>query len=385
MTRPVLIAGAGIAGTALAYFLQNTGCPAVLLERRAGPAGTSAGIVVHPNALSALGALGRAVREHGNPITTQVTRFPDNSQTVVDWGRVWGNGSYPLGIDRAVLADILRDAARNVPTHWGVEVVDAYPDRDGGVVCVLADGEKLRGSVLVGADGIHSRVRATVDDEARPRYTGQFFRRTIVDAAAEIPSDAPPGTRAGTPADTQWQVWRCPGGSVGRTPIGGGKAHVFAEIDTTDLGPVVKGSELGLMRQAIRQAGAELPLPEVCRVDSRPAYTLISRRLTRGRIALVGDAAHAVHPSTSQGAALGLEDAAVLAEEIHRSGPSEKALRAYELRRAPRLESFLRAARIHQSLLAGMGVATGPHDRGTAIRQADGWYRRLYRDLLDPA
>lgn len=369
---PVVIVGAGITGSALASMLHSTGVAVELLERQPSAVRSAAGIILHPNALAALGHLADPVRQHGSPIVTQVTRFPDSSQTIVRWASVWGESANPLGISRDDLVDVLRTACDGVPTRWGAEVVEVRTTPD-GVVCRLADGEQVHGSIVVGADGINSHVRTVVDATARPQFTGQLYMRTLLDAES---GNVPPG---------QWQVWRYPGGSVGCVPISAQQQHVFVELDRPDPAPPRRGTEIDAMRQAFTAAGACLTLPNAARVDCRAAHTLVTAEVTRGRVALIGDAAHALHPSTSQSAALGLEDAAVLAQEIRSCGPTTAALQAYAARRTPRISRFLHAARIHQ-LLIGCGVtqASEAHGERISTRSADRWYQRLYHDLLEP-
>lgn len=374
MDADVLVVGAGIAGLTLAGRLLAEGLSVEVVERSPGLRATGAGIMLHPNALACVPELEGDLRRHGTVIDRQVVVDPLVT-TVVDWREVWGAAGPPIAVHRARLAELLAGAIAPGLVRWATAPTGLVQD-DGGASVRLAGGPPRRYGLVVGADGVGSWARGAVDPRAVPRPLGQTYWRTTV--AAEPPFDFP-----------EWRVWRAGSRFFGAMPIGGGRAHVFVQ-DTTAPGPAPERPALATMRALARTTGAAVEalaagLGDDEEVDVRQPLGVAAGRLAAGRVVLVGDAAHAVSPATTQGGALAVEDAAVLADEVGRHGASPAAALAYERRRRPRLERFARLARMHLALMESMRPATvGAASHGGQVRDGAAWFRRLYEPLMAP-
>lgn len=371
----ILVVGAGIAGLTTAARLLSLGLRVDVVERAAAPHPAGAGITLHPNAMRHLTGLYPALSVTGVSIARQRTTDARGHVSRIDWASVWGRNGLPLAIQRRRLAELLLSAVPADTVRWSAAPLQLTDDDD-GVRVGFADGTQRRYRLVVGADGIHSRVRELVSPGVLPHYLGQVYWRTTV--ARQPLVDFP-----------EWRVWRGGGHFFGAMPIGGQRYHVFVQAaldDPATVGPDGAATEMRARAEAIIPEVKELLRDvDLGEVTVRPALGLSSPRLARGRVAIVGDAAHAVPPSTTQGGGLAVEDGAVLAEEVARYGPAPEALEAYHRRRRPRLDAFLRNARLHSLLLES--VQGGPVARtGTAgDTDASAWYRRLYGPLLEPA
>jgi 2-polyprenyl-6-methoxyphenol hydroxylase-like FAD-dependent oxidoreductase len=373
----ILVIGAGIAGLTTALLLQRAGVSVEVVDRAAGCLAAGAGITLHPNALVLLEQACPQLWTEGMPIERQVTIDSDGSIATVDWRRVWPGGKIPLAIHRQRLAAALLACLADGTVRWSVRPRDLAQDGD-GVLVTAADGDRRRYRLVIGADGIGSWTRGFVDPDATPGYSGETYRRAVV--AATPPLDL-----------ADWHVWRSPGHFFGVLPLGHGQVHVFLESAEPAAGRAHLVRDDAHPSAAFGGAFADLlsALPGGFTVDVRPAFGLLARRWARGRVGILGDAAHAVSPATTQGGALGIEDAAVLADVVVAHGPTPAALREFELRRAPRVVAFQRLARLHTALLHSLRSHPGELTSGCA-RPGGGtdpvaWYRRLYGPLMtDP-
>lgn len=370
MIDDVLVVGAGIAGSATAAALCSHGIDVDVAERSTGLRTTGAGILLHPNARACLEAIDIDPRGHGADIARQVSIAMDGTRTVVDWRHVWGGETLPLGIHRRTLARLLLAGAPQAQIRWGTHPL-RIAERADHVAVELSDGTEGRYRLVIGADGVRSWVRGRIDPVASPKVLDQIYWRTTVPAVGAL--DFP-----------DWRVWTGRGRFFGGMPIGGGESHVFLQAGTARrFSSTVDGDRVGAllaeMGDGVQAMGAVLLGPGA-RMASATELSL--RRWTNGRIGLVGDAAHALSPSASQGGAMAIEDAVVLAEEISRRGATAEALAAYERRRRPRVELFARRARLHSMLMnrgpAAAGGQTPSPGSGSSVR----WFRRLYEPLM---
>ena len=324
-----IVVGAGIGGLSAAIALRRGGHDVMVLERapRLDPVG--AGITLFANAMDALGRLGvaEAVAAAGAPAR--------HSAILTSDGRELSTLPVELldgmvAVHRGDLQAALLQAAGEV--RLGVEVTDIDQSGD-GVVVKAADGSEERGDLLVGADGLWSRIRGSVISAA-PRYGGYAAWRGVSPVAIETGH-----------LSESWGV----GERFGLVDIGS-QTYWFATANTPE-GETDDPSErkAELVR---RFSGWHPPIATV--LDATPETTILRNDVyfldplpdwSAGRIVLLGDAAHATTPGVGQGAAQAIEDAVVLADELARHEEPADALAGYESVRRPRAELALKLSR----------------------------------------
>ena len=330
--RKVLIIGGGIGGLAVARALQLAGIETALFERAPELHEVGAGLSLWSNAVAALARFGLrdAVMAASDPIERAITMsaggevLSDVSLTEV--ARELGEPS--ICAHRADLQETLAGALAPGLLRLGADCVGFREDGD-GVTARFADGSSERGSVLIGADGIRSIVRAELYGAEAPRYAGYFAFRGI---ARCDPHDLPAGTGIfGLGSGAQAGFIRC----------GKGRVYWFATINAPEGTQVPPGSRkqraLECFGRWFRLAAATIEATAedellVNDIVDRP----VARRWGRGRVTLLGDAAHPTTPNLGQGACQALEDAVVLADSLVRWGIGAEALRRYEEKRRAR-------------------------------------------------
>lgn len=353
MSGSAIVVGAGIAGLTAANALLRCGWDVRVLERSPEPRVTGAGIVLLANALRGLDAagVGDAVRAAGERAYPGTLRDGTGRALVrVSAEEIAARlGTVALAVHRPRLQQALLDGLGDVVVTYGAPVAGVDPgDADRPALVTLEDGATLSADLVVAADGVRSRLRAVVaPDAAEPVYVGSTTWLAVLDnlGIAEMS-----------------QTWG-PGGEVGLIPLGDGRLYWYA----TQVGPPGRptgdpATDLGAARDAF--AGWHDPIPRVLaatapeRVQQLDLYGLPRPvpRLVRGRVALAGDAAHAMPPNVGQGGCQGIEDGVVLAAMVSGSGSGSgtgagsagasviDGLAAYDRVRRPRTSGVLRAA-----------------------------------------
>jgi 2-polyprenyl-6-methoxyphenol hydroxylase-like FAD-dependent oxidoreductase len=358
--RTALIAGGGIGGLASALALRATGWRVEVFERAADLKAVGAGLALWTNGLRALDRLGvgRAIREAGVPNSDGWIRTSageglvalSNAELRARFGEV-GMMLHRADVHEVLLAALGRDV------RTGAELV-AVREEGERVTAVFADGGSATGDVLVGADGIHSMVRAALHGRLPLRYAGYTAWRAVIDFPYErlLPGES-------------WGR----GLRFGQAPVRDGRAYIFATANT----PEGARAESGEAAELVRLFGDwHDPIPEIVRglsddvVLRNDIYDLPPlRSWGRGRITLLGDAAHPMTPNLGQGACQALEDAVVLGRWLEHATDVPIALRGYEAERRPRASSFVRRSR-------DVG-RVGQWSHPLAVRVRDGLARRL--------
>jgi 2-polyprenyl-6-methoxyphenol hydroxylase-like FAD-dependent oxidoreductase len=336
MSGYIVVVGAGIAGLATAVALQRSGRDAVVLDDRDGDS-TGYAITLWPNALAACDALGVGddVRDVSARVEAgmvrwhdgRVLREPPNGQLTKAMGE-------PVAVtERNQLLAIL--AARLAPgtVRYGARVSNV---RDGlhGTSVELADGLSLTAAAVVGADGIGSLTAQYLNGPLSFRYSGYTAWRGISDIAL-------PDELAG--------ITMGPGLEFGHLPMSGGRTYWFAGERSHEAQRASNGETDYLARTFSNWAE---PIPDllsqsdessVLRGDIYDRGRL--RRVTGGRVVLVGDAAHPMRPHLGQGGCQSLEDAAVLGAAISERSSLPSAFREYARRRRSRTRVVVNRSR----------------------------------------
>jgi 2-polyprenyl-6-methoxyphenol hydroxylase-like FAD-dependent oxidoreductase len=346
--RSVLVAGGGIGGLASAVALRRAGIAVTVVERTARIAEAGAGLVLGPNSITALDAisprLGAAVRSIGHLARPGQTRpIVDPAGTVLATdpiGDLYEQfGAPQVSLLRSALQTALHAAAVDLGADLRLGVsVETVTDHGDGVTARLSDGTRLRGTVLVGADGINSRVRQGLLADGPPRYCGY----TSVRARTAAPAEYPWGVVV---AGERVHLF-C-------APIGAGQVYWTAKVDApAGVWPARSAAEAHaavvaelagwhpVIRDMVAGTGPDggLLVTDVADRDPVPQWT-------RGRVTLLGDAAHPMSPSVGQGAGMALEDAVVLAAQLRDHRDLAAALAAYNDVRAPRTARVVRLSR----------------------------------------
>jgi 2-polyprenyl-6-methoxyphenol hydroxylase-like FAD-dependent oxidoreductase len=356
-TRTALIIGGGIAGPVTAMALQKAGIDAAVYEAHPERSdGAGGGFTLAPNGLAALDVLGLGdlVRPAGREISAYVLQ-DWKGRPLAEFGNPPGVAPMQFFYRRDLYRALHEEAARRgIRITYGKRLTGVREEA-GAVTALFEDGTTATADLLVGADGIRSRVRGLIDPQApAPQYSG------LISFGAAV-SD--PGT-----ASTR-----------GRMPMVFGK-HAFFGYQVFDDGTAGWFANLPA-DQPLSAAEARLTLPgewlgrltAAFAEDRTPATRLISRTNPadllvvgamesmpsvpawhRGRMVLVGDSAHGPSSSSGQGASLAMESAVELARCLRDHPAPEDAFAAYEAMRRPRVERIAKeAARKNNAKTAG--------------------------------
>jgi 2-polyprenyl-6-methoxyphenol hydroxylase-like FAD-dependent oxidoreductase len=311
----VLVIGAGAAGTTAAAFLAEGGVSVDLIEAKPDVTALGSGITLQGNALRVLKQVGvwEQVAASGYSYDSLGLRAPDPAGTLlVELPDVrTGGPDLPAtcGVSRPELARFLIDRARELGTslRFGIEAT-ALADDGQGVDVDFSDGSSARYDLVIAADGIHSATRAMVGIDVEPSGIGMGIWRAFTPRPASV-----------TRSDLYYGG---PSYIAGYTPTGEDSLYCFIVEPYEDRSALSPEEGLAVMRE--KSLAYHGPWDEIREVLDDPFtvnYTMFSTHVlpapwNRGRVVLVGDAAHSCPPTLAQGAAMAFEDAAVLAELV---------------------------------------------------------------------
>jgi salicylate hydroxylase len=352
-SRTILIAGAGIGGLALALCLARRGFHSQLLEQAERLEEIGAGIQLSPNATRILLDLGlqaglervvvapEAIRVMRGRTGTELARAALGREAEFRYGAPY------WVVHRGDLQAVLVEAVRSNPgidLRLGTKVEHFAEGADGVTVRLRAPSAAVEehGIALVGADGIWSSVREQLGGLPAPQFRNRSAWRALVPADAVAPEQRHPVTT----------LWLGPDAHLVHYPVRAGKMlNIVAVVEDTWRSPgwdapagsgEIAARFSGWAREARSLiAAAQDAWSKWALYDSPPV-----RRWGRGRVVLLGDAAHPTLPFLAQGGAMAIEDASVLAAALARTPDDPaSAFRIYQRLRQPRIARVVREAR----------------------------------------
>lgn len=336
MTRRVkraVIVGAGIGGLCTAIALRKVGWDVAVYESRPDVRQSGAGLLIGANAIQALHRLGVAPQVIASSRILKALDIlsPDGKLLSRTTSRPVNDDGHPENITilrsdlLAILADTLgRDAIHTKKTCTHVDATT------GGVRAHFADGTEATGDVLIAADGIHSAVRRQLLPGVRPRYAGYTCWRGVIADDAALRFDREVFT----------ETWGA-GARFGVAPLANNRIYWYACLNARENDQRHADATAHSLLQYFGHFHE--PVPDILeRGGLEPliwrdiVYLPPLRRFAFGRVALLGDAAHATTPNLGQGAAQAMEDAVVLAAALRDHRDVVTALQHYEKVRVPR-------------------------------------------------
>ncbi len=345
--RRVLIIGAGPGGLTAAIALRRVGIEATVFERGAELGRSGAGLGVQSNALRALQRIGVGDRIAAAGIEVRVLEVCDNRGRVLlryPQGEVADEfGTPTISLLRSDVQTALVDALGDGVLRLGRECVAVDQDAD-EVTATFADGSVERGGLLIGADGGRSTVRRHVyPDDAPPRYSGFSSWRSVVKMAPDLLPEGASRTYLGYgrqfvtfPVGEDRIYWGLmKPAPEGQTDTPGLQDRLLSDV--ADFPPVAAQLVQATDPQTILRT-------DISDRDPDPTWT-------KGRVVLLGDAAHMTTPFVGQGAGISIEDAVVLAKELSLTDGMRdqsmlgSALDSYENKRVDRCAKIVLASR----------------------------------------
>jgi 2-polyprenyl-6-methoxyphenol hydroxylase-like FAD-dependent oxidoreductase len=337
----VLVVGAGSAGCVAASLLARAGVAVQVVEIHDDVTALGSGITVQGNALRVLREIGawEAAQECGYAFHVTGIQLQDGTVVAELEDIKTGGPDLPatMGMERRNLARILVDAARShgATIRFGT-TVDAFADDGYGVDVTFSDGSSDRFDLMIGADGIHSKVRPMIGIADRPEPTGMGIFRVFTERPASV-----------TRTDL---CYSGPCYIAGYCPTGENTIYAYLVEDNHDRADMSPEDRLAYMRRLAEEYHG--PWDDIRALMTDPEtvhYTWFEKMLVappwwRGRVILIGDAAHTCPPTLAQGAAQAMEDALVLAESLIAHDELEPALQAFMDRRFDRAKSVIDAS-----------------------------------------
>jgi salicylate hydroxylase len=347
--RPLKVAiiGAGIGGLAAAIALRHGGVEVEVYERSQKLEEVGAGLQIGPNGFKVLRALGLEDELMGNA-------FEPLNMVSLTWDEARLRFREPLKAiarekygapymtaHRADLHDMLRRAAGDTRLRLGANCIGA-DTVNGTAVARFADGSSVEADLVIGADGIRSAIRAQHFGSGEPRFTEMIAWRAIVPMDC-VPKEVGPGGSVKLERG-EYFGWIGPTGHVICYPIGvdGDKLNIFGGHYSAEW--VEESWSVPSSREELiaAKAGWNAALLDMFRhVEHVYKWGIYDRdplpQWSRGRVTLLGDAAHPTMPTLAQGANMAIEDGYMLARCLARHADDiETALETYAAERQPR-------------------------------------------------
>ncbi len=369
---PILIVGGGIGGLAAALALSRRGRAAHVFEQSEKFGEVGAGIQIAPNVFKMFAALGLT------PAINEVAVFPDalvmmDALSGKQITRIPLNGpfrdrfAYPYGvIYRPDLHQVLLDACQAAPLvqlSTGQKIT-AYEDHGDGVGLTTQSGKAYQGAALIGADGLWSKIRARLVGDGPPRISGHIAYRAVL-PTTQVPD---------TSRNNDVTLWAGPKTHLVHYPLHRGEIFNLVAVfhsDRYEEGWDVFGDSAELHQHFQDQHPSVLTM--LNKIESWRMWVLCDRdpieQWSRGRVTLLGDAAHPMLQYLAQGACMAIEDAVCLAAKVESHGDDiAAAFRSYQQDRYLRTGRVQLTARFYGDVYHAAGVTAQLRDMSLGAR-----------------
>jgi salicylate hydroxylase len=375
---PILISGGGIGGLVTAFALARQGFAVRVFEQAPEFREVGAGIQLGPNIFRVLdkidlkeAVLGDAHRppaqEMRDALTGKlITRIPLGDAFSARFGQPYAV-THRADIHSVILNACLGNDLIKLETS---RRVDGFEERPDGVVVTLENGERAQGRALIGCDGMWSTIRERVVGDSKPRVSGHIAYRGVL-TRSEVPEDL-------------WRpdvvLWAGPRTHFVHYPLRRGELYNLVAVfhsDRYEEGWNAEGSKDLLWQHFKGQRPEVLRMLE--RIETWRMWVLCDREpvknWTKGRVTLLGDAAHPMLQYLAQGACMATEDAVILAEKAAAS-PDDlpAAFKAYEEARYLRTGRVQIMARVYGDFYHARGVTAELRDLALAGRTPEQSY-----------
>ncbi|MBA2680875.1 MAG: FAD-dependent monooxygenase [Ktedonobacteraceae bacterium] len=363
-TKKALIIGCGIAGPAVALFLKQAGIEAEIYEARTTPEGYILSLASNGVAVLKMLGLDGATLEEGSPITRAIM-WNGKGRRLAEMPLA-GEGEQSVFIKRVPLGLILTDEAerQGIKIERGKKLERIEMTDENGVIATFQDGSTVRGDLLIGCDGVHSRTRKLID----PSFPGAVSTGLMNGGGYTLGLNLAPtsetihfvfgkqaffGYHVRSSGEVYWFVNYIQAEELAEGSLEG----VAVEKRRQRLLDLFRDDQ-PFIRDIVRSAETVIPDFPTYILSKQPAWH-------RGPVVIVGDAAHAISASSGQGASMALEDAMVLAKCIRDIPEIGQAFETYE---------HLRRERTQKMLQLGL--------RGDAGKDASGSIQTWWRDQM---
>ncbi len=332
----IAIIGGGIGGLTTALALHQSGFEFEVFEQAPELLDVGAAIAIWPNAMRILQRLGLGERILEQAGVMDEIRWMDQHGRLLNSVSISDRETPAVALHRADLQGTLLEALPESSINLGKSLV-SYSQHDDKVIATFADGRSIEASILIGADGIHSDVRAQFLNDGEPVFRGYTVWRGISTVVPE-----------GLPAATAIE-FHGRGQRFGLGPVGLRRIGWWASANGTHT-----SNGKGLL-----QLFKDWSPPVLQLIEATPSASILktgaydrpsTRNWGHGRMTLLGDAIHPTTPNLGQGGCLAIEDAFVLANCFQRYGAGSEALRRYETARYKRTAAITRYSRLYGSV-----------------------------------
>jgi 2-polyprenyl-6-methoxyphenol hydroxylase-like FAD-dependent oxidoreductase len=367
--KTVLIAGGGVGGLTAAVALCKQGIKVELLEKNPEHSVYGVGIIQPNNALRALDTIGLAEECVKRGGAFDAVRVFDRFGTLIGGGSSSADAAPHLppinGITRPILQEILLTAAQKAGAVIRVGVtIKEWSEKDGKVSVTSSDGATRDYDFLIGADGVSSQLRKDLfPDAPSPVFSGQSGWRYNLARPSELACG---------------ELWYGEKSKVGLVPLSPTLMYIF--ICTHEPGnPFMQVDGLaGKMRHRLAEYGGRVARLREQIVDDRAVvykaldHLMLPAPWYKGRVLVIGDAAHATTPHLAQGAAMAIEDAVLLGELLARDAPVPDLLEEFMRRRFARSKLVVETSTqlVNWELATWEGPDNFNHQAGVASAMA---------------